>query len=624
ASEEAESRNHAKLMEILGPDAVVPDALRDALNQSKPGERVYEDLDKDGDPDVVTYLDPDKKHTKKSILVRVLDDDDDLVEGQWPDHDNDCYVADWNGDGAVDRVLDWWDDDGDGDADRMDIYYRNGAWFKEYFGLIVIRDVGDDDRMWYTEDYEYQQPTCQWKTDFNGDEVFSMYHFDFAKGHFVPRFEDPFAHYDIDGDGLAEITVRGNGAVGPVMQTLRYSFDVDNDTHWLNRRDYDFSFNCRGPVNVEAAATHVETLRDGSTCGPYVPWDTLCGVMEAAPWKVNRFCWDEIDNNVQVKHKYEKLHERWEGVGGYPMTEGNKRWETDGDYSGKMKLYYSEVDRRIHLLGAERAETKVDYDFDNKVDAILGSLDRDADGHFETWTYDADADGTPERTYEADPKARRVVCRYPDLTDVHDRALEAALMVNQAYIDTVKAILGDGVQSDVETWYVSKRPTEFYNPEKLLWSREATRYYQDLIREELHTALLTHLDANAGSLDRTEFEAAYARGAYAAAGELIARQLDVTVPDAEAWFDAAFPKRVRLSLINPSGQDQPSAPVVVPMDRLQDAAPDFNPRNFVVTDTHRGIVIREYPSQADDLDGDGVIDEIVFPMDFVGTRLREC
>ncbi|MCP4642508.1 MAG: DUF4861 domain-containing protein, partial [bacterium] len=39
---------------------------------------------------------------------------------------------------------------------------------------------------------------------------------------------------------------------------------------------------------------------------------------------------------------------------------------------------------------------------------------------------------------------------------------------------------------------------------------------------------------------------------------------------------------------------------------------------------HRGIVIREYPSQADDLDGDGVVDEIVFPMDFVGTRLREC
>ncbi|MCP4644503.1 MAG: hypothetical protein GY851_28930, partial [bacterium] len=122
ASEEAESRNHAKLMEILGPDAVVPDALRDAVNQSEPGERIYEDLDKDGDPDVVTYLDPDKKHTKKSVLVRVLDDDDDLVEGQWPDHDNDCYVADWDGDGAVDRVLDWWDDDGDGDADRMDIY----------------------------------------------------------------------------------------------------------------------------------------------------------------------------------------------------------------------------------------------------------------------------------------------------------------------------------------------------------------------------------------------------------------------------------------------------------------------------------------------------------------------
>ena len=74
--------------------------------------------------------------------------------------------------------------------------------------LMIGWDIGDDNRLWYTHDYTYTQSRCQWKTDFNGDELFCMYFYDLSKKQFVPMFEEPFAHYDTDRDGLAEITVR--------------------------------------------------------------------------------------------------------------------------------------------------------------------------------------------------------------------------------------------------------------------------------------------------------------------------------------------------------------------------------------------------------------------------------
>ncbi|MBN2312176.1 MAG: DUF4861 family protein [Candidatus Hydrogenedentes bacterium] len=619
--------NHIALVRILGPHAEISPELREKVLAAPPGQRFYDDLDGDGDPDAVTYVDTDPKHTIAPILVRALDDDDDLVDGGGPDSDSDCYIADWHGDGAIDRVVDYWDEDGDSDPDRMDIYYRNGAWFRERFGLIVIRDVGDDDRMWYTENYEYQQPTCQWKTDFNGDEIFSMFFYDFKRNTFIPFFENPFAHYDTDGDGLAEVTVRANGGIGADMDTLRYSFDVDNDSNWLNRRDYDFSFNCTGPVSVAADAAQAESLRDGTVCAPYVAWDRLRPVMEAAPWKSNRLCWDEIDNNVDVNSGRDRWHERWEGVGGYPMREGNKRWEADGDYSGRMALYYSPVDRRIHLFGAESGETRVDYDFDGTTDAILSTRDTDGDGYFDTWAYDADGDGTPERSYKAEPRARPVARQYPDLTEVYAPALESALVENQALIDTLKGVLGDGAVSAVEEWYAVRRPGAFYNPDKILWSREAARYYQDLIREELYTLLLARVASGALELDLQPVEKAYAEGRYARAAEQIARQCRKAVPESEPWLDTApggLTKRVRLRLVNPIAQDRPSAPVAVPIEQIRAVAPDFNPDAFAVADTRRAVVIREYPSQADDLDGDGTPDEIVFRTALDAGGSRDC
>lgn len=610
---------------ILGPESVVPEDLYTKLLASPPGQRFYEDVDGDGDPDVVTFVDTAERHTVQPIIVRVIDDDDDLEEGGLPDKDSDCYCADWRANGVIDRAVDFWDEDGDGDPDRQDIYYRVGLWHPDSLCVIVIRDIGDDDRMWWTRNYEYDQPGCQWRSDFNGDEIFTMYYYDEEQEKFIPLFEDPFAHYDTDDDGLAEVTVRVNGGKGPEIRTLRYSFDVDNDTNWLNRRDYDFSFNCKGPVSVAGDVDQKEVLRDGSVCDPYLAWDRVREVVEAAPWKENRLCWDECDNNVNVLHEYQRWHERWEGVGGYRMREGNKRWETDSDYSGRMALYYSPVDRRIHLYGAEEGFVRVDYDFDNETDMNLGYKDGDGDGYFDTWSFDGDGDGTPERTYQADPRPVAVKARYPDLTGCYAPALAEALELNQRLIDTMKTVLEGQAASQAEDWFLNKRPESFYNPGKLAESREAIRYFQDLVREELYTQVLAAARDKDWDLDAVR--EAYARGAYGETAGLLAKAAGVEVPDAEPWFSRdgmTFTRRIRVVLNEPAGMDRPSVPVVIPLEELQRAAADFNPACFAVTGVNRRLFIAEYPSQADDLDQDGVADEVVFTVDLSANEETAC
>ena len=64
------------------------------------------------------------KRRKADAIVWVVDDDGDMKPGDTEgDKDNDCYVVDYDGDGRVDRLVDYLDNNGDGKADEMEIRY---------------------------------------------------------------------------------------------------------------------------------------------------------------------------------------------------------------------------------------------------------------------------------------------------------------------------------------------------------------------------------------------------------------------------------------------------------------------------------------------------------------------
>ena len=88
-------------------------------------------------------------------------------------------------------------------------------------------------------------------------------------------------------------------------------------------------------------------------------------------------------------------------------------------------------------------------------------------------------------------------------------------------------------------------------------------------------------------------------------------------------------KIIKLSVTNPAAQAR-TENVVLPVAQLKRTAPDFNPGNAIVVATNaanveedaRVLQAAELPSQADDLDGDGKYDELVFQIDLGARQTR--
>jgi hypothetical protein len=137
-------------------------------------------------------------------IVWIIDDDGNGSALTGGDPHSDCYVVDYDGDGLVDRVVDWIDNDGDSLPDEMDIrYFANGRLNYCWFGM----DLDGDGHMWSLTGYEYGGPSF-FEADPHGDNMIYMNKFNPHTGTWYPISDCPFAFYDMDGDGLSEVVVR--------------------------------------------------------------------------------------------------------------------------------------------------------------------------------------------------------------------------------------------------------------------------------------------------------------------------------------------------------------------------------------------------------------------------------
>jgi len=193
-------------------DAVRLDtAIVRMVKADKEGKRHYIDRNRDGKPEEIWFIDTDPRHTdgKRPILVRVIDEDNDMIMGSEPDLDSDLYIADWNANGIVDAVVDYEDGDKDNDVDQMGIYFYGGP----QYGLRIWwgRDDGDDNLLWYDVDYTYYQDLCQYRTHFGGNESFFSMYLKPDADHWTPFFENPFLFFDHNNDGSGEEVIRVSG-----------------------------------------------------------------------------------------------------------------------------------------------------------------------------------------------------------------------------------------------------------------------------------------------------------------------------------------------------------------------------------------------------------------------------
>ncbi len=625
--------NNDIFMHMVGPAVAMNPSVAAKVLKDGPGKKTLLDTNGDGRVDTLYFIDTDDRHENKRapLLVMVVDEDGDMARTGEGDLDSDLWVADWYGDGSIDRVVDYVDLDGDGDVDEQTLYQWTDmkhivgrstftmdgrAWFAAWG-----RDIGDDNRLWFDANYEYDQPLTEWKTDFNGDEMFVyVFLYDDGKRAFFPAFENAFSFYDLDGDRYSEEVLRFDG-VGPRSENLRYSMDIDNDTRGTVRHDYDFSISSLGPVDLPLESCMTVSLR-GMPAGPVMRWENMRRFSKEAPWVKTQLTWDENDTNVDPI-KGRTHNERWEGVlnhpsryfpqvGGPTCGAFNKRNEVDADNSGKFKFYYSTVDHRLHLHGAEVGWITVDADYDGIPDMRIWMEDTDGNGFFDLWKYDADADSVFEREYRLKPDTAAVIpFEYDALQAAFLPALDRALEGNRAVTGAIRAALEsierpfapDAVEEYYRTRLDGYEP-DFKLGERMRNSREAVRYYGDIVRERYW---LRFSRSTAASHPKyPDILRAYERGDLLHAAALIGECFPSAPSASRAGNTAA------ITIKNPSGLYLENQPFIIKAADIVKAVPGFDLRGRVLVEPDPLRGERVVPSQADDLDGDGVPDEFSF------------
>ena len=574
--------NNEIFSKLLGTEVQTDKNIIAQLLKADPGKKIFVDSDNDGKIDLLYMIDTDGRHETqfKPILVKIVDEDGDMYLTGEGDLDSDLYIADWNADGIVDRIIDYVDLDNDNDQDEQIQYFWSDstvtnkyrrAWYgpnlpryypgKNYY-ISWAKDIGDDNRLWWQINYDYVQTLTQWKSDYNGDETLvNMFFYDYKEDTIIPFGEINFSFYDLDNDNISEVATRFKGK-GLTVEDLRYSYDIDNDADDTNVHDYDFSVSCPGPITLPLEKTFRVKIRQYST-GPIVKWEYMREVAKAGKWKKAHLTWDENDNNISdpVLHPEDFIcNERWEGVinhqsefvkimGGPSCGIYNKRNEIDLDYSGEMQFYYSPVDQRLHLYGAEVGWIKVDYDNDHIIDMFIWMEDNDRDGFFDTWKYDVNGDCLGKEhdnirnnsvwkyEVEGDELYERVVHIENDdmqiipfdywiLHDHYVSSLSRVTYTNQIIINRIKKLLRNYEQNfeidSVEDYFYSSLVhyrKDYHIGEKIKNSNEGTRYYLDMIRERYWQRLTeTDFVQNSNYKDIADF---YNKGNFEEASDLL-------------------------------------------------------------------------------------------------------
>ncbi len=459
-------------------------------------------------------------YTEGGRIICAIDDDDNMTpQTIGPDMVNDCIAVDMDGDGTLDRTIDYDDTDGDGEPDTMvQTYGDYNTWGWRPF-MVLIRDFDNGPRkLWHVSNYGYQQGNCQWKCDFAGDGYFTMFRHNSREDAWNAIFEAPFCFYDPDNDALPEETVRFT-ASDTLLHSVRYGINADNDKTIGQLYDYDMSITALGTIAIPEAARTSFNHRSGAETGQYLSWEAARDTARTLDWERALLVWDENDYNVDPR---EAEHERWEGVlnssyrsfpqeGGPPCGRANKRYELDADNSGRMQMYYWPADGRLHLYGAEEGTLEVDYDYDERVDMLVEYADTDTDGFFDrrTISYPSSRMQTrqilgpeeygvaSERVSDGDTP-QLIPCDYAAVSAVWPNALEERIRANEELFKALGDMAAslnvsfDGLPVD---FLRTARATDFPYIDKHRKSREALRYYQD-ISIELAFARITQNTKN--------------------------------------------------------------------------------------------------------------------------------
>jgi hypothetical protein len=407
------------------------DLRKSALKTTAPSDEIVRiDVNNDGKPDIIERWWNGKR-------VRWLDENGDLLPTDTRgDQVNDVLQVDKNGDGLYDSPTDlnikWADNDGDGKADLQAWVTQGPEWSNDKWNAsgahwMIFIDVEKDGVLGYLdwEKFDFANDnwaytgTADWMPDYNGNAIFLKVH---RPPQSLPdprlNWENPFAFFDYDGDGVSEMAMRWLDPVPPldkgmtklsgILNEAFVTFDLDNDSTKGNETDYDMSLRGAGGPGVPyRSMVHKYPALKGNPkfdgCFEWNNWRRIDELMYmpheksydaffTAGWKTLYFVFDEDDDD----HRWERVEmyypmhgfggpkeidlystKRWlrsnyaeqdmvapserPGISGHPQADSlGDRGEFDEDNSGGGQLYVGVFDRKLHLAGAEWGGWTVD------------------------------------------------------------------------------------------------------------------------------------------------------------------------------------------------------------------------------------------------------------------------
>ena len=469
----------------------------------------------------------------REAFIWIIDDDGDGSIRAGGDYDADCYVVDYGCDGSIDRMVDYIDNDDDGDMDELDIRYfdkgrLNWAWFGE--------DIDDDNIVRNVLDYERGD---EFHGDPYGDNLFYMNKYNPEKGAWAAISECPFAFYDTDGDGFSETVVRvsvaprgydvnahpdyANSAYhrpwersmeDAAVVNIRYSFDVDRGSSRATPFHYDVGFNLVGSTPYRfAGMVHYNPKRRPPQETIVIPWKNVRAVADGWRAAETGFSWNEnaddtVANGADPKDPNDY---RWEGVfwmwerrfmpnTGGPCQKWNMRREWRGTPSDTRELYFSGVDRRVHLFGAEEGWIEIGYFSGLGAIGELRMYDTNGNGFFDRWEVYLGDDPRPVRvTSVRDERAKMIDSDPEKLTEFYmSKVLPGAIADRRR------------LMAAMDSWRVFAMPVELKRAMGT-GSESYRRYAMDIACELQYQDFRSSLMHQAEDVLRKERKANYSR-----------------------------------------------------------------------------------------------------------------
>jgi hypothetical protein len=381
-----------------------------------------------------------------------------------------AYVVSLKGDGIVDRMVVYIDNDGDGKADEMELrHYQDGylryAWFGENYDH-------DGIQVFDLKDWSYAGNNGNNK--FRGNLQIYLNKYDPETKTWVPLSECPFAFWDFDHDGLGDIVLRVSAApldsltgpdadyannynymwapkATPLAQTgnlnVRFSFNIDPSPRHdpVTKPHYNFGFTSVGNVPYRYPnMTYTNPRRRPPQTVTRIDWKQGVSVGMNYPAHETAFSWDESRSVWRWEGEFWIYERVYLSNTGGPTQRWNMRREYSPKPSAKRAIYYSEADRRYHLEGASEGWLEAGYLVNQQKDLEFRWFDKDGDGRLDTVEVFRPGNPLPVRVSRFDPRARPAALDRDSLiVEYNTRILPQAIDADQRLIAALGKVGAD-------------------------------------------------------------------------------------------------------------------------------------------------------------------------------------